>query len=153
MSIPAEHPVPSCLWLTASSSPTKVVMAIQQARLLSGRYRLESLTSHWTNSSGHCRLSPVCETSEDIIHFLKFCPALEQSRRNLYSFTEAYCASNPVITNIIQTYCTNSTEGRRFCQFILDCSVLPEVVVAVQNYGTITHKLIQYFENLVLYTA
>ena len=148
MSLRAPHP----LWLTASSSPTKVVMAIQQARLLSGRYRLESLTSHWTNSSGHCRLSPVCETSEDIIHFLKFCSALDQSRRNLFSFTEAYCASHPVITNIIQTYCTNSTEGRRFCQFILDCSVLPEVVVAVQNYGTIIHTHLFNISRIWCYT-
>ena len=78
MSLRTPHP----LWLTASSSLTKVVMAIQQARLLSGRYRLESLTSHWTNSLGHCRLSPLCNTSEDIIHFLKTCSALDQTRKN-----------------------------------------------------------------------
>ena len=129
MSLRTPHP----LWLTASSSPTKVVMAIQQVRLLSGRYRLDSLTSHWTNSSGHCRLSPLCNTSEDIIHFLKTCSALDQTRRKLYTFTEEYCASHPVITSIIETYCTHTTECRRFCKFILDCSVLSEVIVAVQE--------------------
>ena len=111
---------------------------------------LESLTSHWTNSSGHCRLSPLCNISEDIIHFLKTCSALDQTRRKLY--TEAYCASHPVITSIIQTYCTHATESRRFCQFILDCSVLPEVIVAVQNYGPIIHTHLFNISRIWCYT-
>ena len=66
MSLLSPHPI----WTTAGSSPTKVAMATQQARLLSGRYRLEALSSHWTNGSGTCRLSPSCASDEDIDHFL-----------------------------------------------------------------------------------
>ena len=123
------------IWATAGASPTKVVMATQQARLLSGRYRTESLTSHWTHSSGFCRLSPTCNESEDILHILKTCPALEPTREKLYSFTESYCNSHPGVQNIVQTYCRYDTEGHRFCQFLLDCSVLPEVIVSVQING------------------
>ena len=112
-------------------------MATQQARLLSGRYRLEVLSSHWTNGSGTCRLSPSCASVEDIDHFIKTCSALQKIRENLFSFTESYSNSHPVIMNIIQTYCKRGTECRLFVQFIIDCSVLPEVIVAVQTYGNI----------------
>ena len=131
MSLLSPHPI----WVTAGSSPTKVAMATQQARLLSGRYRTEALASHWTHSSGTCSLSLSCATVEDIDHFLKHCIALRTTRENLFSFTETYCKSHPVITNIIQTYCKPGTECRLFVQFILDCSVLPEVIAAVQTFG------------------
>ena len=131
MSLTSAHPI----WATAGASPTKVVMATQQARFLSGRYRTEALTSHWTHSSGFCKLSPTCNKSEDIFHILKTCPALEPTRQKLYSFTNDYCDSHPAVKDIIQTNCTQDTEGRRFCQFLLDCSVLPEVIVSVQING------------------
>ena len=121
---------PQPIWVTAGSSPTKVAMATQQARLLSGRYRTEALVSHWTHSSGTCSLSLSCATIEDIDHILKHCIALQTTRENLFSFTETYCKSHPVITNIIQTYCKPSPECRLFVQFILDCSVLLSVIQA-----------------------
>ena len=96
---------PHTIWTTAGSSPTKVAMATQRARLLSGRYQLEALSSHWTHSSGTCRLSPSCASVEDIDHFLKTCSALHKIRENLFSFEESYSNSHPVILNIIQTYC------------------------------------------------
>ena len=138
MSLTSPHPI----WTTAAASPTKVVMATQQARLLSGRYRTAALTSHWSDTSGACKLSPSCNTTEDTSHFLKHCSALQTTRENLFSFTDSYSDSHPLIASIIQKYCKRGTECRLFCQFILDCSVLPEVIIAVQTNGqVILHHL------------
>ena len=130
MSLTSPHP----LWRTASSSPTKVAMATIQARFLSGRYRTEKLCSHWsTNSSGVCKMSSFCQTSEDIPHILQHCCALKDTRDKLLAFTNNYCNSHPIISGIIQTYC--KIDCRLFCQFLLDCSVLPDVISVVQSHG------------------
>jgi hypothetical protein len=117
-------------WRTAAASPTKVVMATQQARFLSGRYRTEALCSNWSqNSQGHCKLSPDCQTSEDTRHILQTCSALAATRMKLMNFTSSYCKSHPVVASLVQQFC--NTECRLFCQFLLDCSVLPAVIAAV----------------------
>ena len=130
MSLAYSHP----LWRTAASSPTKVVMATVQARFLSGRYRSEALCSHWSNNTlGHCRLSPSCQTPEDTTHILKNCTALDATREKLLFFTSSYCKDHPIIDRLVQQYC--NTECHLFCQFLVDCSVLPEVIAAVQKHG------------------
>ena len=112
-------------------------MATQQARFLSGRYRTEVLCSHWSqNPQGYCKLSPdCCQTPEDTRHILQYCPALSATREKLAIFTSSYSISHPEVATIIQMYC--KTECRLFCQFVLDCSVLPAVIAAVQTHGEV----------------
>ena len=129
MSLTRTHP----LWTTAGSSPTKVVMATIQAQFLSGRYRTQALCSHWSGSSGDCQVSPDCKTSEDISHILKYCVALSSTRKKLSTFTQSYCASHPVIASLVEQYC--HVNCRLFVQFLLDCSVIPDVIAAVQTHG------------------
>ena len=128
MSLTKPHPI----WSTTGPSPTKIVMASVQSLLISGRYRTESLLSHWVpNSNGHCKLTDTCNTTEDINHFLKICPALDIARHKLCNFTESYCISHPDISNIVSKYCT--PESHLFTQFLIDCSTIPEVIIAVQK--------------------
>ena len=129
MSLTRTHP----LWTTAGSSPTKVVMATVQAHFLSGRYRTQALCSHWSGSSGDCQMSPDCKTREDISHILKHCMALNSTRIKLSNFTQSYCASHPVIASLAEQYC--HVKCRLFVQFLLDCSVIPDVIAAVQVHG------------------
>ena len=129
MSLTRTHP----LWTTAGASPSKVVMATTQAHFLSGRYRTQALCSHWSGSSSDCQLSPSCKTREDISHILKDCSALIHTREKLNNFTRSYCASNPVIAGLVEQFCT--VKCRLFVQFLLDCSVIPEIIAAVQVQG------------------
>ena len=130
MSLSSPHPI----WVTAASSPTKVVMASIQSLLISGRYRTQSLCSHWSeNNSGICKLSETCQIEEDITHFIQHCSALNNTREKLLNFTQSYLKSYPLVTAIVELYCT--PESRLFPQFIIDCSVLPEVITAVQING------------------
>ena len=136
MSLTKTHPI----WTTAGSSPSKVVMATVQSILASGRFRTEALCSHWSNnSSGFCKLSETCQTDEDVTHFLKHCCALQSTRKKLLIFTKSYCLTNPQVDAIVAKYC--NPDSRLYCQFLIDCSVLPEVSSAVQQQGTdiLTH--------------
>ena len=132
MSISRPHP----LFRTAGSSPSKVSMASIQAIMLSGRYRTESLLSHWTrNSEGFCKLSMECSgVKEDIRHILHYCPALSNVRANLIDFTRKYCSNlDPTISSILLELCDPS--HTLFCEFILDCSTIPRVITLVQSLG------------------
>ena len=134
MSLSSPHPV----WTSAGSSPTKVAMACVQAKLLSGRYRTQALCSHWQNGDRHCKLSDSCSADEDIIHMLQNCTALGPTRDKLRTFTSKYCNTNPIVANIVSKHCHPSSET--YCQFLLDCSSLPEVICLVQEQGKIIHE-------------
>ena len=132
MSLSSPHPA----WTTAGSSPSRVAMATIQVQMLSGRYRSESLCRYWsTNKGGFCLISPACTVvKEDIPHILVHCPGLAPVREKLVRFTFDYCKSFPPLTDIITTLCI--PKNPNFIQFLLDCSVLPEVILATQVFGS-----------------
>ena len=131
MSVSKPHPI----WTTPGSSPAKIAMATIQAQMLSGRYRTEKLCSHWSNrKSGVCLLDHLCSsTTEDLQHILKHCPALKPARDKLIRFTIEYCHQHLPIFPLVQEFCQPSHP--QFCQFLLDCSILPEVITATQLNG------------------
>ena len=120
---------------TAGSSPYQIAKATVQAKMLSGRYRTARLMRHWSqNREGYCLL-PLCsrlEIHEDIDHILVHCASLEDTRTRLTDFSYSQC-SNPVISYLVQKYCTH--KNHLFPQFLLDCSTIPEVITASQEYG------------------
>ena len=132
MSLIRCHP----LWTTAGSSPYKVAMATVQASMLSGRYRTESLASHWSrNKTGCCLLDITCvNVREDIPHILQQCPGLKDVRTGLMEFTRKYSMKLPtLISDVLVQNCT--TSNPYYCSFLLDCSPVPSVVSLVQVGG------------------
>ena len=131
MSLTTPHP----LWTTSGSSPSKIAMATIQAQMISGRYRSESLCRHWSkNKGGFCLLSPSCSNIiEDVPHILSSCCGLSSTRNKLIAYTSDYAASVPAIMDLILTLCIPSNP--KFIQFLLDCSCLPEVILAHQQHG------------------
>ena len=129
MSLQQPHPI----WSTAGSKSYEVSKAIQQARLLSGRYRTQSLLSHWgSDSNGHC-LAPGCVNNiETVKHMMIECVGYDLVRKNL---EQLWRSSGD--TNINSLVCDALTWGDDYLlQFILDCSVLPAVIKTVQMYST-----------------
>ena len=130
MSLSKPHPI----WHTAGSSPSKISMAVSQALMVSGRYRCEKLCSNWSqNKAGVCLISKECVSQEkDIPHILRFCSGLDSTREKLKKFTHRYCmTAPPIIRDLATNLC--STSSPFFCQFLLDCSVLPSVITATQR--------------------
>ena len=132
MSLTQPHPI----WTSAGANPYQVKMSTIQAVMLSGRYRTELLCSKWSPTNlGFCQ-APSCQdlpAFEDLHHILAVCRSLEPTRQRLINFTLRVPDQHPDVQIIVRKYCVPSHP--QFVQFLLDCSVLPEVVLARQQYG------------------
>ena len=94
-----------------------------------------------TQMAGVLHHTALETTQKDLDHILSACPSLNHTRRNLQLFTMRFAQLNPILKHIISFYC--NPKSPLFCQFVLDCSMLPEVVVLTNLYGpTLLHKLL-----------
>ena len=126
---------PHPIWSTAGSSAYEISKAVQQARFLSGRYKSESLTKHWSSSNreGYCRVSLTCQNQpETVEHILVHCVAYSECRRRLCSLWLS--TENRVAHELVREALGSDSEY--LVQFLLDCSVLPQVISATQSHGS-----------------
>jgi hypothetical protein len=70
---------------------------------------------------------------EDLPHILRYCHGLHQTREKLVDFTIKYSKSVPVIADLILNLSTPTNPD--FCQFLLDCTSLQQVIQATQKHG------------------
>ena len=132
MSLSTTHP----LFTTCGTAPYEVSKAVIQARWLSGRARVESLTRHWdnTNKEGICPLCKLVKpTVGTIEHFLLSggCPALVEARLEMLSFFQSYMVPRPYLFPVFQTLWGHDDSVTT--QLLLDCSVIPEVIKLCQE--------------------
>ena len=137
MSLSKPHPI----WTTCGSSIYEANKACIQAKFLSGRYRTDKLLSHFSKeNSVFCELHPEDPAVGDLDHHLVLCPALQERRKVLFEYWNSITASSPPCRDIIITIMSSPVQ--KFMQFILDCSVLPEVITATQKHGTVIHNIL-----------
>ena len=111
---------------------------IVQLRLLSGRARLGSLLRHFSpTSDGICELCQI--EIEDLSHFLiPRCPALYERSLLLLYYMATMVNNSTVCKNILDTIVEDSKlDETIYIQFVLDCSVLPQVITAAQSDQTV----------------
>ena len=113
-----------------------------QTRFLSGRAKVESLTKHWDKShkDGFCLLCREIEPTEGTIEHLLLpggCPRLIEARQSMISMMQSYLVSRPYLFPIFQSLFGN--DDLTTVQFLLDCSILPDII-----------KLNQESEDLIL---
>ena len=116
------------------SQTWEVEKATSQARLLSGRYRVESLTGHWvpSNREGLCTL-PCCwgtpEAHRGTVECLLLsCPSLSVTRQALLETTYRYLHDHPLLPLVQECLSCDPV------QFWLDCSTMPSVIRASQTF-------------------
>ena len=132
---------PHLLWRTCGANSYELNKATVQAKLLSGRFRTEKLLSHLAaGNSQFCQLHPGTQTVGDLNHFLADCPSLAFRRKLLFEYWDRISSANPVAYNIIQIMKT--TNQQIFLQFVLDCSVMPEVILAAQQHGDVIYNIL-----------
>ena len=131
MSLTSPHPI----WSSAKSNPYETSKALVQARMLSGRYRTEYLCRHWSMRDGTCLASPCSGLlqPETIEHILLFCPFYANIRSSHFNLWRTFAEKFPYLTPIIFKALTYQFPYR--CQFILDCTVIPDVIVLSQSHG------------------
>ena len=118
MSLTKPHP----LWTTTGGNPHEVAKAVQQARLLSGRYRTNALMKHWNQSyTGQCS-APGCVATETIEHIIIDCKAYTETRHKLLSMWLS--TQSQEVYKLVLHALTSSKDY--LLQFILDCSSLPK---------------------------
>ena len=132
---------PHQLWLTSGSNPYEVGKAAIQAQFLSSRYRSEQVCRHWSSKEKGLCLSATCnnqvETSE---HILLVCPAYTATRERLKALWLG--TSDPNIHTLVSAALDKPTPF--FMQFLLDCSVTPDVISAAQLHGQMVYDALFY---------
>ena len=118
MSLSRPHPI-----LDTCPNPYELNKTTVQLKMLSGRYRVGSLTRHFSaDSNGLCEL---CGTEvEDLVHLLvPRCPLLVDRREALLDFSFSIARKSPLCLPILNTALAGSQEA--WVQFVLDCSTSP----------------------------
>ena len=134
MSITHPHPI-----LTTAGTSYEVNKMITQLRMLSGRYRVGSLLRHFSpTNSGICEL---CESeTEDLPHFLvPRCSKLTNRREALQEYSYSVLSKSSEALFIFNKLMSSNEHNQ--VQFLLDCSVLPEVIHASQKDSKILSLL------------
>ena len=131
MSLNSPHPI----WSSAKSNPYQVTKSVVQARMLSGRYRTEYLCRHWSMRDGACLASSCTglQHPETIEHILLFCPSYAEIRSSHFNNWKSFAEMYPYLSSIIAKVLTFQPPFR--CQFILDCTVMPDVISLSQIHG------------------
>ena len=129
MSLSVPHP----MWTTCSSNPFETNKALVQAALLSGRYKTDYLSRHWnfSNPDGFCMLCPGKFLFGTIQHFLIHCEALSEKRSTIIDHWSSYAEEDIQLHQLLKQLL--ESPSALLVQFLLDPSVVPQVVALLQH--------------------
>ena len=142
---------PSHIWTCAGSNPFESHKAVVLARMLSGRFRTEKLSRHWSgnNVNGFCRLHTCFDTIGSLEHMLVTCPGLQTIRKLLrIMFLEKTAVLVPLQEQVFQLL--NSDPDLQL-QLVLDPFVFPAVRELVSIYGPAIRGILAYCSRTYVY--
>ena len=151
-SLAKPHPI----WSTAGNNPYEVQKATCQAQMLSGRYRTCWLSRHWSSDkSGFCSLPSCCSdhgTPGTLSHILLDCVDLAPARSRCFKLWNDYLIDKPYLFNVVKHYTIGSSIQSQ-TQFLLDCSVLPDVIELKQKFGLIALEQLFYLTRTLCFSV
>ena len=80
------------------------------------------------------RASNILKRALDLPHLLQWCPAFHNTRHELLDYTRKYVVKLPHFVAELLLKLVNPTSSS-FCQVLLDCSVIPEIISLSQING------------------
>ena len=138
MSLKNPHP----LWTSCGDNSFEISKAIIQAKLLSGRYRTDSLLSHFEESANpQCALCK-CQVTGSIEHLLVLCDNLVQCREKQFEFLEKCPKSSHLSKKIINDTYKKSTND--FVQLLVDCTTMPIIIQAKKMDANIVNEILKF---------
>ena len=150
-SLTKPHPI----WTTAGNNPYEAEKACCQARMLSGRFRTCWLSRHWSgDSSGFCSL-PTCRlnpTPGTLCHILTECEDLSPARQRVFLLWADYLKDKSFLLPIVMKYTVGCTPAQHM-QFILDCTVLPDVITLQQKLGRVVYDSLLYLTRTLCFSV
>ena len=140
------HPV----WTTAGSSAFEVNKATILARMISGRYRTDSLCRFWSDTrQGYCLAETCDQIVGDLEHLLLHCPALHEVRQNLQQmWLERAAVLPPLQTIVAQVIASTPTMKMKFT---LDPTLMPDIICLLQTYGKGVLDIVFYMSRTYAY--
>ena len=125
---------PHLIWEFSKNHPFESSKAIVIARIMSGRYRTDMLSRHWTrNRHGFCLASSSCQVPGDLEHMFVTCPAIEPVKSRILSFWSEKTMMCPPLHSFLDR--TLSFSPQDFLQFIVNPTIFPEVQQLCHLYG------------------
>ena len=137
MSLKKPHPM-----YTHASTAYQANKCVTVARLLSGRFRSGSLLRHFypDKISGICELCNI--EIEDIPHIiLPKCPRLHDKSLKMLKYAKDSFAMCPTTAKLFSDIFTGGKDDFLKVQFMIDPSVIPEVITAAQADRDLLCKL------------
>ena len=129
MTLQTPHP----LWTTSKDNPFEINKSLVVAKMLSGQYRSDWHSRHWSklNKDGFCPLCPESSTPGTLEHMLVACPALDEKRMLIFNFWSQQSQYNHHLQNLLQDML--SANMNVLVQFLLDPSVEAKVISGCQQ--------------------
>ena len=125
---------PHYMWSTAASNAFECSKSTALARMVSGRFRTDQLTRHWSqNRSGFCRLPTCSKTLGSIEHLLVTCPALNSTRESLYQMWLERSVMFPSLHATIRSVL--DSDPADIVQFVLEPLALPSILADARTHG------------------
>ena len=129
MSLSTPHPV----WTPLSTNAFETNKTVLQTSLLSGRYKSDYLSRHWVkeNPDGLCVLCPEKHLLGTVEHLLVSCTTLFSTRQNITQYWSQYSSEDDALRKLLNAKLSSNTT--ELVQFLLDPSVVPEVISGCQS--------------------
>ena len=150
LSLPYFHPEylslgsPHKILTSAGAKSYEVSKARIQLLFMTSQYPSAKFSRHWSPenplgicSNGSCKEYEVIETSE---HILLYCPAYNSARQNAIKL--CLQIKNQHVHQLVTNFFL--TGPHKLLQFLLDCSVIPEVISMAQQHGNAIYNDLFY---------
>ena len=122
------------IWVSAASNPYECSKSTVLARMVSGRYRTETLCRYWSdNKGGYCRAPTCYQTPGTLEHLLIICPALDIVRERLYTMWLENSVMYPALHSNIRDVLESDVETK--VQFILEPLAFTQVAASAKMHG------------------
>ena len=127
---------PHKLWIAAGPKSYEVAKARIQLLFLSSQYPCAKYSRHWSpeNPLGICTF-PDCKSRnyvESPEHLLLYCPAYSSTRQKMVTL---FLRIWDPISHFLATSFLLCDSSKMMMQFLLECSVIPDVIRCAQEYG------------------
>ena len=134
---------PHSLWTSCGNNSFDINKSIIVARLLSGRNPDDWLCRKWNKNKpeGHCTLCPQFKIPGTLEHLLVSCEALTTKREDLFHYWNKQTEDIPEVRDLLHSQ--RSSKTTQFVQFLIDPTVLPEVISGVQHNRFMLEDILQ----------
>ena len=119
--------------------------------MISGRYRSEDLTKHWTpsNRQGYCQAKTCVEVAGSLEHILVECPALQQARNRQIKLWHDRSSKYPALHQMLGMVLASPAQVQ--VQFILDPSMFNGIIMLWEVHGQVILDHVYYLTRTYAY--